>query len=78
MTADLSKLAARLPRIKSSYAILDVMRGRKALLKHVQKHGPVRVTIEALITDAYGIYDGDSIEFNCKVLSAHLEQETEQ
>lgn len=56
------------PRLSSTYAILDVMRGRKALVKHLAKHGPVRVIIEAEITDPYGIDDGESIEFNCDVL----------
>jgi hypothetical protein len=56
------------PRMKSTYAIIDVMSGRKALDKYLLKHGPLRVTIEAEITDAYGIDDGDSIEFNCNVL----------
>jgi len=55
------------PVIKSTYAILDVMRGRKALAKHLAKHGPVKVLIEATITDPYGSDDGDSIEFNCDV-----------
>ena len=58
----------RPPKISSTYAILDVMRGRKALAKHLLKHGPLRVTIEAEITDAYGCDDGDSIEFNMNVL----------
>lgn len=64
----------KLPRIQSTYGILDVMRGRKKLAKHLAKHGPVRVTIEATITDAYGSDDGDSIEFNMDVQSVRLEQ----
>lgn len=56
-----------LPVIKSTYAILDVMRGRKALAKHIAKHGPVKVLIEATITEPYGSDDGESIEFNCDV-----------
>lgn len=57
------------PRIKSTYALLDVMAGRKALAKHLAKHGPVRVTIEAEIVDPFGSDDGESIEFNCEVFS---------
>lgn len=63
-----------LPRIQSTYGILDVMRGRKALVKHLAKHGPARVIIEATITDTYGRDDGDSIEFNMDVRSVRLEQ----
>jgi len=55
------------PTIKSTFALLDVMRGRKALLKHIAKHGPVRVLIEAEITGPWGGDDGDSIEFECDV-----------
>lgn len=56
-------------KLTSTYAILDVEKGRKALAKRLAKDGPVRVTIEALITDPYGSDDGVSIEFNCNVLS---------
>lgn len=60
------------PRISSSYAILDIGRGRKALVKHLDRHGPVRVLIEALITDPYGRDDGVSIEFNMNVVSVEV------
>ncbi len=54
-------------KFTSTYAILDVMKGRKKLSKHIAKHGSVRVLIEATITDEYGRDDGESIEFNCHV-----------
>ena len=59
-------------KITSTYAILDVMKGRKKLVKHLAKHGPVRVTIEAVITEPYGGDDGTSIEFNMDVLSLEI------
>lgn len=57
------------PKITSSYLILDVEKWRKALAKHLAKHGAVKATVEVLITDAYGRDDGVSIEFNCNVLN---------
>jgi len=62
-----------LAKIKSTFAILDVMKGRKALAKHLAKHGPVHVLIEATITDPWGSDDGDSIEFNCDVSRVTLQ-----
>ena len=58
-----------LPRLQSTYAILDIMRGRKALARQLKKDGPVRVLIEATITEPFGSDDGTSIEFNCAVHS---------
>lgn len=60
------------PRLSSSYAILDIERGRKALVKHLDKLGSVRVLIEAIITDPYGSDDGVSIEFNMDVVSVKV------
>ena len=57
------------PAITSTYAIVDVMKGRKALARHLAKHGPVRVTIVAELTEPYGADDGTSIEFNANVIS---------
>lgn len=62
----------KLPRIQSTYAILDVMRGRKALARYLEQHGPVRVLIEAEITRPYGPDDGVSIEFDMDVSSVKL------
>lgn len=55
------------PAIKCTYGILDITKGRQALLKHIAKHGPVRVLIEATIDNAYGHDDGTSIEYNMTV-----------
>lgn len=54
--------------IRSTYMLLDVEKGRKALAKRLAKDGPVRVLIEAEIVDPFGSDDGTSIEFNCNVL----------
>lgn len=56
------------PRIKSSYAILDVEQGRKALAKYLRENAGLPVVIHAVITDQCGHDDGTSIEFNCEVL----------
>lgn len=64
--------SANPPKISSSYAILDIEKGRKALVKHLSKYGAVKVTIEALITDPFGSDDGVSIEFNMDVLSVKV------
>lgn len=53
----------------SAYCLLDVMKGRKRLAKRIKKDGPLRVVIVADITDEFGWDDGDSIEFNCDVIS---------
>jgi hypothetical protein len=60
------------PRISSTFAILDIERGRKALAKHLDRHGPVRVLIEAVITGPYGYDDGVSIEFCADVVSVEV------
>lgn len=62
------------PAFTSTYAIIDVMKGRKKLAKHLAKHGPVRVTIVAELTEPYGQDDGDSIEFNANVLSVEVSE----
>ncbi len=55
------------PRFSSTYGLLDVEKGRKKLASHLKRHGPVRVLIEAEITDPFGSDDGTSIEFNMNV-----------
>ena len=62
------------PKFTSAYAILDVMKGRKKLAKHLAKHGPVRVTIEAEITEPNGGDDGTSIEYCMNVLSMEIQE----
>lgn len=54
-------------KIRSAYAILDVEKGRKRLAKHIAQNGPVRVRIEATLTEPYGSDDGTSIEFSADV-----------
>lgn len=67
---------AKPPRIKSNFALLDVEQGRKALVKHLTKHGSVPVLIEAVITDPFGSDDGVSIEFNCVVVRLTIQEQT--
>lgn len=55
------------PRFNSTYGMLDVMKGRKALAKHLKAHGGVSVLIHAVLTDPFGSDDGTSIEFNMDV-----------
>lgn len=53
---------------KSTFGILDVERGRKALRKRIKKDGPIRVYIEADITGPFGGDDGTSIEFELDII----------
>ena len=55
------------PDFASSYAIVDITKGRKALSKHIKKHGPVSVVIHATLDGEFGHDDGVSIEFNATV-----------
>jgi len=59
---------AQLPVISSTFAILDVKRGRNALKRRLGK-GPIPVTIQAFITRDWGRDDGTSIEFELEVTS---------
>jgi len=67
---------AKPPRIKSNFALLDIEQGRKALVKHLAKHGPLPVMIEAVITYPFGSDDGTSIEFNCDVVRLTIKDQT--
>ncbi len=62
-------------KIKSRFAILDVLDGRNALKRHLDKQcGPVEVTIKASITSAWGSDDGVSREFECVVHSVKIDE----
>lgn len=50
-------------KLQSTYALIDVMKGRKKLARHLATNGPVKVLIEATLTEPYGGDDGTSIEF---------------
>ena len=60
------------PRFTSSYGILDIEKGRKALAKHLKANGGLPVLIHAVLTDPYGSDDGVSIEFNMEVLKVEV------
>ncbi|WP_420140190.1 hypothetical protein [Sphingomonas sp.] len=51
------------PKFHCHYGMLDVEKGRKALSRHLKKHGHVPVTIHAVLTEPFGSDDGVSIEF---------------
>lgn len=57
------------PRITSTFAIIDIERGRTSLVKYLRANPGLEVNIRAVITDPYGRDDGDSMEFNAEVLS---------
>ncbi|GEM_PF-2897865 len=65
---------AKVPEITSTFALLDIQKGRKKLEKHLAKHGPVRVLIEATITEPWGGDDGTSIEFTCAVTGVTIRE----
>ena len=52
------------PTISSNFALLDVMRGRKALATQIKKGRTFRVQIDMEIEAVHGNDDGVSIEFS--------------
>ena len=56
------------PRIKSTYAIVDVEQGRQTLARYLKANAGLPVIIHAVLTDPYGRDDGVSMEFNAEVL----------
>ena len=63
------------PIFSSEYAMLDVMQGRKALARHLRKHGPVRVVVTMDIREEFGSDDGTSIEFSADVQAIEIVEE---
>lgn len=55
-------------KLQSDFALLDVKRGRKGLVKRTQKGERIPVTITGYIAGQWGHDDGESIEFEFKVL----------
>lgn len=53
----------------STFAILDVKKGRHALAKKIAAGGKVRVRVDMVINSQWGADDGVSIEFSGDVLS---------
>jgi hypothetical protein len=60
------------PHIKSSYAIIDIEGGRKALARYLSQNPGLSVVIHATLTEPYGRDDGVSIEFNADVHSIEV------
>ena len=54
---------------KSTFALLDVKKGRKALAEKIKAGGKVRVRTDMEINRQWGSDDGVSIEFSGDVLS---------
>lgn len=54
---------------QSTFALLDVMRGRAALAKRLAKSGKIKVNVEMTIDYVWGGDDGTSQEFSCTVIS---------
>lgn len=57
------------PKIKSEFAILDVLSTKeRALLQYqLKKDGPLNITIKGKLTRAWGNYDGVSQEYEVLV-----------
>ena len=55
--------------INSTFALLDVKRGRKQLLRRLRSETRIPVTITGFITHVWGHDDGTSIEFAVDVTS---------
>lgn len=58
--------------LHSTYAMLDVKRGRVGLRKRLAKGEKVRVTIEGEIDAVFGGDDGTSQEFTVDVSKVHV------
>lgn len=59
-------------RLQSTFAILDVMRGRRSLEKALKSGQSIPVVIEAEIVRPWGSDDGVSIEFELRVKSVRV------
>lgn len=58
--------------ISSDFAILDVTKGRKELMKHVNNKGYIDVVIRGRIETEWGNDDGTSREFSVDVSSVEV------
>lgn len=58
--------------IGSDFAILDVTKGRRELMKHVNNKGYIDVVIRGRIETAWGDDDGISREFSVDVKSVEV------
>ena len=68
----------KLPKISSDFAILDVMRGRKALERLLTRDPDARipVVIHGWLDSPHSNDDGTSIEFSVHVTSVDMPDET--
>lgn len=61
------KAPTKVPEFVSTYGLLDVMKGRKKLQRYLGQQGPVKLLIEATLSEPNGSDDGTSIEFQMTV-----------
>lgn len=60
-------------KLESDFALLDVMKGRKALRKWLKKNPQgLKVTVDMVILSPWGSDDGTSIEFECNVTKLRI------
>ena len=64
-------------KLQSTYAMLDVMRGRVGLKKAIERGKAVSVVIEGEISDMFGNDDGVSREFNVDVKRVTVKEPTQ-
>ena len=62
------------PIFTSDFAILDVMKNRRALERYVKKYGPVRLIVTMDLTYPAGNDDGTSIEFCADVQAVEIQE----
>lgn len=62
-------------KVTSDFAILDIKRGRKGLLKKLEKGEKFTVKIEGTIDEAWSGDDGTSIEFSVGVTNVEIQSE---
>ena len=59
---------AKPPKIKSGFAILDVLSPKERISLHKRlRDGPISVTIKGRIIDVHGHHDGSSQEYEVEV-----------
>jgi hypothetical protein len=54
-------------KLRSSFAIVDIEKGRHRLARRLQDSGPIEVVLRGRLTQPWGSDDGTSIEFNMEV-----------
>ncbi len=63
------RLTKKPPKITSEFALVDILKGRKALEKYLRTSEGLRFTMEGVLRYPFGNDDGTSIEFVADVTS---------